>query len=321
MYLKSKQVTSTQVLTMSTESHRHFAGSIEPITIWEIIKRDNRYDIAKSIEDVWEQTHIANDPCGFEHFCTRFNILDKLRWDAHALDMASKQIIEDIREDGIQYATMTVSLNKIATSLKWDLYTAGLHVFERLSSAADNAGMKLNFLLSINYSWPTSLQYEMLNLVDPLGCYISGVDLVGNESMANWDMYVKPLQMWKKRGKIVRAHVGEWPGTVRNIDAAMHRIRVDRIAHGIYATQAQLRTAKDMGIIFDISLHSNIYTGASSTLEHPLRKMQDSGVKITLGTDDPVQFECTLKDEYYMADVIGADVKALKTSAFNLRIY
>ncbi len=43
-------------------------------------------------------------------------------------------------------------------------------------------------------------------------------------------------------------------------------------------------------------------TGAVGSLEeHPVRKLFDAGVPITLNTDDPALFGCTLTSEYELA--------------------
>jgi adenosine deaminase/aminodeoxyfutalosine deaminase len=55
-------------------------------------------------------------------------------------------------------------------------------------------------------------------------------------------------------------------------------------------------------IPLEISITSNLMTGVVKRLEdHPVRRLYDAGVPITLNTDDPAMFGCTLAGEYRLA--------------------
>jgi adenosine deaminase len=48
--------------------------------------------------------------------------------------------------------------------------------------------------------------------------------------------------------------------------------------------------------------------------------MLDAGCVVTLGTDDPVQFNCVLQDEYDLAEALGIDKERLRQMAAESRI-
>ena len=299
-----------------TENHRHLSGSIKPETIWEIIQRTDRLDVANSLDDVRDQVCLRRPDADFNYFCTRFDILNKLSWDHQSLKSIAQQVCAGLRAEQITCATLTVSLNKFAVN--GDLITAGERVFSVFNEAA--AGLQLNYLLSVSYSWPLALQVQTLHLAEDLSQLIAGVDFVSDEFKANWDVYPELLKPWHKLHKMIRAHVGERLGTCGNIQKAVDNLKVTRIAHGIYGTVKQWRQAAQLGIVFDLSLHSNTYTNAISLAQHPIKQMLDAGCQITLGTDDPVQFNCTLQDEYDLASALGVDTEALYLAASELRI-
>jgi adenosine deaminase len=59
---------------------------------------------------------------------------------------------------------------------------------------------------------------------------------------------------------------------------------------------------KENDIPLEISITSNLVTGVVKRLEdHPVRRLFDAGVTVTLNTDDPAMFRCTLTDEYRLA--------------------
>jgi adenosine deaminase len=302
---------------MFVESHRHLSGSILPTTVWKIIQKFELFDIATSIDDVYEQLCILPENADFQDFCSKLDILKKLPWDDWVLELVASQVCTDLNMTNIRHSTLSLSLNKFAEN--GDLVTAGERVFDIIDKAAENAGVTVNYLVSISYSWPLELQIETLKLIEPLGHRAVGIDFVNDETVAQWAIYPKLIKPWLERGKVVRAHVGERLGTSANIDAAID-MGVSRIAHGIYATPEQQDKAIEYGIVFDMSLHSNIYTNAIPKEQHPIKDMQSRGCLITLGTDDPTQFRCTMQDEYNMAGMLGADAVALQQTANTLKI-
>ena len=300
---------------MFTESHRHLAGAISPQTVWDMIRDTHRLDIANSFNDVCEQM-LMKQTSNFNCFCTKFDILNKLEWHDRFLIKVARQVLLDIKKENIQHATLTVSLNKFIRS---NLLVAE-HVFNILDSAAleiFNPG-DINYLLSINYSWPIELQSQMLDMLESIHNSVVGVDFVGDELAAQWNIYADRIKRYKTN-KTIRAHVGERPGTTNNIDKAFD-IGITRIAHGIYANDEQQKEATKRGIIFDMSLYSNIYTNAIPITLHPLCRMLDNGCQITLGTDDPIQFRCTIRDEYMLAEELGADATLLSHMSYNNRV-
>ena len=65
---------------------------------------------------------------------------------------------------------------------------------------------------------------------------------------------------------------------------------------------ARRRSACDRAIPLEICITSNVMTGVVGSLgEHPVRRLYDAGVAITLNTDDPGIFGSTLCAEYEVA--------------------
>lgn len=303
---------------MFVESHRHLSGSIRPETVWEIIKDADRLDIAGSLSEVQQQMYLTHELVDFEYFCTRFDILDKITWTNRAVAAVAKQVCADIKADQIKHATLTLSLNKFV--MNGDLIAAGERVFHILDEAAIEADLNLNYLLSVSYNWPQELQIRTINCCQNLGRLVAGIDFVSDEHAAKWGIYPDLLKPWHDQDKTVRAHVAERPGTGRNIQKAIHEMRVTRIAHGIHGTTEEWADAVKSNIVFDVSLHSNIITNAINLVQHPIKRMLSAGCQVVLGTDDPVQFNCSLQGEYNLAEVMGVDKATLRQMAYESRI-
>jgi adenosine deaminase len=98
-------------------------------------------------------------------------------------------------------------------------------------------------------------------------------------------------------------------------------LHCERLGHGIRSIDdpALLNHLRARGTVLDISPTSNVRTGAVASIEvHPLRRLFDAGIHITLNTDDPTFFHTTLNDEYRLAArMFGFDADNLTALALN----
>jgi adenosine deaminase len=91
---------------------------------------------------------------------------------------------------------------------------------------------------------------------------------------------------------------------------------VDRIGHGVRAIE-DAKLVDELvkrGIVLEVCPGSNIALSVyPDYASHPLRKLYDAGVKVTLGSDDPPFFHTTLADEYQRAhDTFGFSTDELR---------
>ncbi len=106
----------------------------------------------------------------------------------------------------------------------------------------------------------------------------------------------------KDAGLHLTAHAGETGGP-ESIRAALE-IGAERIGHGIRAIDDPdlMRRLRDEQIPLEVCISSNVRTGAVGSLgEHPIRRLFDAGIPVTLNTDDPGIFECSLGGELEIA--------------------
>jgi len=94
-------------------------------------------------------------------------------------------------------------------------------------------------------------------------------------------------------------HAGETggPDVVRD---SLDLLRPDRIGHGIATAQDAdlLARAAGEGVVLEVCPTSNVTLGLVGSLdEHPIRRLRDAGVALTVNSDDPPFFATTLSDE------------------------
>jgi aminodeoxyfutalosine deaminase len=98
-------------------------------------------------------------------------------------------------------------------------------------------------------------------------------------------------------------HAGEMTGP-ETIWEAIEHLHAERIGHGIscLADPRLVAHLHDSQLPVDVSPTSNVCTGCVPGLaEHPLPRMLDEGLYVTLNSDDPPMFGTTLSNEYLVA--------------------
>jgi len=124
----------------------------------------------------------------------------------------------------------------------------------------------------------------------------------GDEVAGPASAFTKAYEYARDAGLRLTAHAGETDGP-HSIRAALD-LGAERIGHGIRAADDPelMRKLRDEDIPLEVCITSNVKTGAVESLgAHPVRKLFDAGVPLTLNTDDPGVFDCTLAGEFEIA--------------------
>jgi aminodeoxyfutalosine deaminase len=98
-------------------------------------------------------------------------------------------------------------------------------------------------------------------------------------------------------------HAGESAGP-ESVWSALRDLRAERIGHGIQSVRdpALLDHLASGSVALEVCPTSNLRTGVVPALpDHPLPVLIESGVPVTLATDNPAIFGTDLNDEYVLA--------------------
>ena len=137
------------------------------------------------------------------------------------------------------------------------------------------------------------------------------LDMSGDELAQPIDSFKPLYRMAKDAGLRLKAHVGEW-GDPNSVQRAVEELGLDEVQHGIAAAQSKavMRFLADNRIRLNICPTSNVMLGRVESLgAHPIRKLYDAGVRVTVNTDDVLMFGQSVSDEFlnlYRAGLFNA---------------
>jgi aminodeoxyfutalosine deaminase len=296
-----------------SELHVHLEGTVDRETL-ALLDPSLRRDV---VDDVWAFTDFA----GFLS-CFKF-IAQRLRGpEDYAL--ITRRMIEAMARQDIGYAEVTLGAGVVL----WrglDFNAVWRAIREAQAEAQKQWPVEVWWNLDAIRQFGPDHVMEVAKIAsryagDGVISFGIGGDELGGPALPFRDAY----RYARDAGLRLTAHAGETDGP-ESIRAAL-AIGAERIGHGIRAADDVdlMRRLCDQQIPLEVCITSNVRTGAVASLRaHPLRKLFDAGVPITLSTDDPGVFETDLSREFGIArDVFGFsddELRQLELSADRFR--
>jgi adenosine deaminase len=136
-------------------------------------------------------------------------------------------------------------------------------------------------------------------LKDKFDC-VTGFGLGGDEAKFPPKLFTKAYQIAADAGLQCTVHAGEF-APVEGMNEAMDHLPIKRIGHGVNAIHCPKTMArlKDSGIALELCPTSNLFLGLFKDMNsHPLPRFYESGIQISINSDDPPFMSTTLGKEY-----------------------
>jgi adenosine deaminase len=174
-------------------------------------------------------------------------------------------------------------------------------VWEALASAHARAAPEVEWIPQMGISRQCSLRAIELWMAPmlELGLF-RALDLSGDELAQPIEVFTPIYRRAKGAGMKLKAPVGEW-GTADDVWRAVETLELDEVQHGIAAADSPqvMRALADAGVRLHVCPTSNIRLGRVARMEeHPIRRLYDAGVQVTVNTDDPLMFGSSLSEEF-----------------------
>ena len=177
-----------------------------------------------------------------------------------------------------------------------------LHAMEEAAERVEAAqGIVMRGIVTcIRHFGPDKARQTALCAAETVGARIVGFGMGGDERMGRQGDFAWPFDMAREAGLRLTTHAGEWGGP-DSVRQALDDLRIERIGHGVRAIEDAALVARlaDSGVTLEICPGSNVALGLYPDLRaHPIARLRDAGVKVSLSTDDPPFFHTTMTREY-----------------------
>ena len=284
------------------ELHRHLEGSIPVDLIEEIALQKH----IKLFEDEITQAKIRKTAQVTKQMKTLKEVLDcfslvqKLFVSGDVVKQITYRVCKECALDNIKLQELRFSPYFISKSagLGWDKILSSIR--EGVLQAQKDFDIQVGLLIICSREFGEEITRKTIDFAIEVRDELVGVDLAGNE--ADWppELYEKNFKKAYEAGLNITIHAGE-AGPPENVITAVSKLKAKRIGHGVQIIHSQhvMDFVKKEGITLELCPTSNYIVGAVNTIEeHPLKKLLDYGIKVTINSDDPELFAIDLTHEY-----------------------
>jgi adenosine deaminase len=296
--------------------HRHLEGSLRLRTILEVA-RSQGITVPRGTAELSPLVQVqGGEPNTYQNFLAKFNTLRMFYRSPEIIHRVTREAVEDAAQDNVRYLELRFTPVALSRAERFPLGEVMDWVSASARKAADEFGIKVGLIASVNRHESVELAEQVSWLAaDRKNRSFLGLDLAGNEAEFRAAEFLGVIREARQSGLHLTIHAGEWGGA-ENVREAIELLGAERIGHGVRVME-DLETAalaRERGLPFEVCLTSNQQTGVVKSLQtHPLIKMITAGINVTLGTDDPSISQITLSDEYRRAcDDLGLSRTILK---------
>jgi adenosine deaminase len=296
--------------------HRHLEGSLRLDTMLDIARLHN-LSIPSDVLDLSNLVQMQDsDSFTFRTFLAKFDTLRLFYRSPEVIQRITHEAIEDAAKDNVKYLELRVTPVALSRAERFPLHDVTDWMLDASNEAAQEFGIVVKVVLSVNRHESPQLAEQVAWLaVEHRANGIVGLDLAGNEAEFPTEPFYSIFREARQSGLHLTIHAGEW-GPAANVRDAIDNLGAERIGHGVRVLEDKsvVDLARERGTAFEVCVTSNQQTGAvDAHTSHPLTRMLDQGLNVTLNTDDPSISRITLSHEYHIVcDELGLSDAALK---------
>lgn len=312
-----------------SELHLHLEGTVLPATLTELSRRhptplpieNNRYasdprsGLVLTVDDV-EKLYSYED---FTGFLLAFKAVTERLRTPEDYEFITYEMLRQLREQGVLYAEVFVSVGVVLW--RGQDFVPLFDGMERGRERGESEfGVRMQWIFDAVRHFPVEEAHKVVELAIRFkDRSVVGIGIGGDERQGGAERFHEIYRQAEHAGLRLSAHAGETVGP-DSIWAAIN-IGAERLGHGLHAIDDEelIEMLVQRQLPVEVCITSNFRTGCCLKLEdHPVRKLFDAGVMITLNSDDPAMFRTTLCEEYALAqEIFGFSEDQLRELARN----
>ena len=280
--------------------HEHLDGGLRSQTLLELCRQRNVPLPAQSANDLAAWL-LANSHSGsLERYLTGFSLTVAAMASGAACERVAFEAAEDARLDGCVLAEFRMApLLLEAYGLK------GEAVIEALLRGLKKSSLPSGFIVCAMRTDSPEASARSARLAARYRDHgVIGFDLAGAERGFPPTPHREAINIARDAGLGISLHAGEADEGSRVLEAA--RLGATRIGHGVHIMNAPddlqqqrwIDEARRHALHFEVCPTSNVHTGiAESVSAHPLRRMIEAGLSVSVSTDNRLMSGVTLSGE------------------------
>jgi aminodeoxyfutalosine deaminase len=302
------------------ELHLHLEGTIEPETLVELSRRHDTTPL--TLADARKLYTYEN----FIGFLTAFKAVSERLRTPEDYELITYNMVRALAAQGILHAEVYISFGIIYFWKKLEVEPFMAAIERGRIRGEQDFGTTVLWLIDAvrNFGVEEAARvFRKAAELRPQYPSIIGIGIGGDEARGPASLFKELYAEARDAGLRLTAHAGESGGPIdgpASIWAALN-IGAERIGHGLAAQHdAQLlEVLAQKQVPIELNVTSNIRTGCCPTFDaHPIRAYFDSGLMVTLNSDDPPMFGANLLDEYILAyERFGFTLEQLRELAAN----
>ena len=287
------------------ELHLHLEGAIPLPTLWELV--DGYGDSGVQTFDALASRFQYRD---FPHFIETWWWMTGFLRTSADFSRAARAVASTLAEQNIIYAEASISPSDFARHglSVGEVATAVRSGIDQVSGVV--VGMIVDLVRDTGPETCMNTLEQVIDIADETG--VVGITIGGSEHDFPPQLFRDVYRKADSAGLGLTAHAGEAAGS-ESVWAALRDLGVSRIGHGI-------RSLEDPELVDYLVQHqiplevcptSNIRTGVVESWDrHPVFDLIERGVRVTINSDDPLFFDCSLAgDLRKVSEYIDFDVE------------
>lgn len=296
------------------ELHVHLEGSILPATLLELARRNDVSLPADTVEGLRDWFSYRD----FSHFIEIYVAITRCLRTAQDYEDIVYEFGATMARQHVRYAEVTFSPSTHdALGVPYEVYFSGLTRGRERAERDFGVVIRWVFDLVRGLRDPARAArfaaYTTDVAIASKDVGVVSLGLGGLEAGNPPEPFAAYFERALTAGLHSDPHAGETAGP-ESIWGAIHVLHAERLGHGVRAIEDPELVAylAERRIPLEVNPTSNLRLGVYPDLAaHPLRRLHDAGVIVTVNSDDPPLFNTTLNDEMsLLADPFGFEVAA-----------
>lgn len=248
-------------------------------------------------ENELKEKMIAPDKCqNLSEYLTKFSFPCSIMQTKENLTLISKDLVNRLEQQNIIYAEIRFApMFHVKDGLTYEEVIEAV-----LTGLNSNPNVKTNLILCMMRGAEKENNLKTIEVAEKyLNRGVCCLDLAGAEDKYPLDEYLYLFEIAKSKNIPFIIHAGE-NGDANEVKKAI-QIGAKRIGHGIHSIENKevLNLIKEKNILLEICPTSNIQTNSVNTYkEHPIKKLYQLGIPLSINTDNSTVSNITLTEEY-----------------------